>query len=172
MMSDGKISDNTAESGGGVYLQGSGTFTMSGGEISDNTAEYGGGVYSYGTFTMSDGKISGNTAAYGEGGYGGYGGGVYVDYSSTFMMSDGEISGNTAAQYGGGVYVDGSGSFTKTDGPGIIYGSNIEEALKHLRNTASIGGNAVYHESSPAKIRDVTIKADEALSSASAIGWE
>ena len=37
-MSGGKISGNKAGSGGGVYIQYNGTFTMLGGEISGNTA--------------------------------------------------------------------------------------------------------------------------------------
>jgi hypothetical protein len=95
MRSGAKVSGNTvssfdggvyssADSGGGVYVVGFGTFTMSGGEISGNTASSGGGgvfVGSSGTFTMSGGEISGNTAS--------SGGGALVSYSGTFTMSGG-----------------------------------------------------------------------------------
>jgi len=100
------ITGNTADLGGGVYVDG-GNFTMNGGTISGNTANTsGGGVYvRNGTFTMNGGKISGNTASRGNGG------GVYVDLGTLnetnwvfegqgfFTMNGGEISGNTANGY-------------------------------------------------------------------------
>ena len=80
----GKISDNTATSGGGVHVRrivwyGPAEFHMYGGSIQNNTADS--AASSYGT-----------------------GGGVYVSWTSKFTMSGGTISGNTASQYGGGVY--------------------------------------------------------------------
>lgn len=95
VMVDGKISDNKAGWGGGVFNYG--TFKMSGGEISGNSVypqpsfrgsryDVGGGVENRGTFTMSGGKIYGNTAHCGGG----------VCNYGTFKMSGGIISGNTA----------------------------------------------------------------------------
>ena len=137
----GILTNNTAFSGGGVYVFLGGTFTMSGGTISDNTANngYGGGVYVMSdgsTFEMSGGTISGNTADDGGGVYmmssgstfemsgdavisgntADDGGGVYVmSDGSTFEMFGGTISGNTASNNGGGVYVK-SGEFTMSGG--------------------------------------------------------
>ena len=116
-MEDGTIiSKNTAQAGGGVYVNGSSTsgntFTMTGGTISENTAQYGGGVYITGTestFTMTDGTITGNTADY-------YGGGVNVSYSSTFTMEDGEINNNNANSFGGGVYLFSNSTFMMKGG--------------------------------------------------------
>jgi hypothetical protein len=63
-MEGGTISENTAiNSGGGVYVNRNGTFTMEGGTISGNTGNYvGGGVYNYsgGTFTKTGGIIYGD----------------------------------------------------------------------------------------------------------------
>ncbi|MDR2792068.1 MAG: hypothetical protein LBB61_00175 [Treponema sp.] len=92
----GEISGNEVPYGdyscGGVYVL-SGTFTMSGGEISGNTAENGGGVYieneSDAAFTMTGGAISGNTAS-------GSGGGVYVTSGAAFTQGKGAVSGNAA----------------------------------------------------------------------------
>ncbi|MDR1636299.1 MAG: InlB B-repeat-containing protein [Treponema sp.] len=124
MNTGSKISGNTSSpSGGGVYVFGSGTFTMSGGTISGNTSSsYGGGVYyqGSGTFTMSGGTISGNTSS----SY--HGGGVYYVGNGTFTMSGGTISGNTSFGIGGGVFVY-DGTFTMSGG--TISG-----------NTASYGG--------------------------------
>jgi uncharacterized repeat protein (TIGR02543 family) len=67
MKTGAAISGNT---GGGVWVVGSGSFTMEGGEISGNTASAGGGVsvWGGGNFTMEGGVISGNSASYGGGG--------------------------------------------------------------------------------------------------------
>ncbi|MDR2490458.1 MAG: hypothetical protein LBD20_03540 [Spirochaetaceae bacterium] len=43
-MTDGNITGNSADTGGGVRIGGNGTFTMSGGTIGGNTAQRGGGV--------------------------------------------------------------------------------------------------------------------------------
>ena len=60
-MNGGAISGNSAEYGGGVYLDYGGVFTMNGGTISGNTAEEAGGVRAMGMF-----EVSGNTNAVGE----------------------------------------------------------------------------------------------------------
>lgn len=133
-MYGGKITGNTALSGGGVDLSG-GTFNMTGGTITGNTAygtetNGGGGVrVSKGTFTMSgNAVISDNKAESGGGGVrvvytrgeftmsgdavifgntaSGRGGGVYV-YNSTFKMKNGTISGNSADDSNGGDGNDG-----------------------------------------------------------------
>ena len=83
-MYGGKITENTAVNGGGIYN--TGTFTMNGGEISGNTSSQGGGVYNAGTFTMNGGVISGNTASKN-------GGGVYVSSGGTFTKTGGTIYG-------------------------------------------------------------------------------
>jgi hypothetical protein len=105
------IIDNTT--GGGVSVDGSGTFTMNGGEISSNSD---GGVYvdDNATFTMYGGKISSNSADSNSDG-----GGVSVDGNATFTMYGGEISGNSADSDGGGVFVD------VDDGTFTMYGGEI-----------------------------------------------
>jgi parallel beta-helix repeat protein len=113
-MEGGEISGNTVtQRGGGVYVLDSGAFTMKNGEISGNNALRGGGVCvtDTGAFTMEGGKISGNNAN-------DYGGGVYADQEGTsFTMEGGEINGNTVNVYnGGGVYVEAKGTFTMKNG--------------------------------------------------------
>jgi hypothetical protein len=136
---------------GGYIDSRAGTFTMTGGKVSGNTAVSGGGVAvsggyygtggntSRGVFTMTGGEISGNTAlGINYRGGGGGGGGVFVGDYSDFTMSGGEISGNTArgASYdgidaagGGGVFVAIDSVFKKEPvlpggASGIIYGSD------------------------------------------------
>jgi hypothetical protein len=147
-----KISNNTSSSysagGGGVYVDGYGTFTMKGGEIGNTASTYygGGGVYVAinGAFIMENGEISGNTA------------GVFV--GGTFTMEGGEISGNTTSTYGGGVSVGGYGTFTMKGGEisgntastyyggGVyvaIYGTFTMEGGEISGNTASSSGGGV-----------------------------
>lgn len=97
----------------GIYVYGSGIFTMQGGTIAGNTAEtHGGGVYINGSakFIMSGGAITGNTASIYHNG-----GGVFATNSANFTMSGGTISDNTAG-YGGGVYVEDGSGFTMSGG--------------------------------------------------------
>ena len=61
MSGTAEISSNIADYGGGLYIS-SGTFTMSSGKITNNTAKSGGGVYNRVTFTISGGEITGNKA--------------------------------------------------------------------------------------------------------------
>ena len=101
-ISNGTINGNTANVGGGVYVN-SGTFNMSGGTISNNTATSsngqnaggGGGVYTISSFTMTGGTISGNKAK--------NGGGVTAA-GGQFVLNGGTLSGNTADSDGGGIY--------------------------------------------------------------------
>lgn len=124
-MNGGTITGNTAEFGGGVYLNSGEKFYMYGGRITGNTAtEAGGGVFMssdyddmHGTtsatdFILTDGAIFGNTAR--------AGGGVYVS-AATFTMKDGAICNNInfsadKPTYGGAVYVADNGTFKMEDG--------------------------------------------------------
>lgn len=103
----GVLTGGSGSNGGGVYVDGGGTFTMTGGSIADNTAAAGGGVYVYkgGTFTMEGGSINNNTTTSGGGG------GVMV-YEGTFTLSGGSITGNATSDatygFGGGVCLYGT----------------------------------------------------------------
>ena len=113
IMEDCVVSGNSANEGGGIYLNSGFSLTMKGSKckISENvtTGSNGGGVgFNGGTFIMEDGEISGNNATR-------YGGGVYVG-GGTFIMNGGKITGNTATEKGGGVYEKSSDTFTKNGG--------------------------------------------------------
>ncbi|MBC5648053.1 DUF7601 domain-containing protein [Christensenella tenuis] len=134
-ISGGKISGNTSDYGGGVFVNG-GSITISSGEISGNTSDYGGGVHvESGLITISGGEISGNTAD--------YGGGVFISGVPVFSMFGGEISGNTATTDGGGIY----SSNTTTINPILpvtSYYNNIS-----ITGTASVFGNTSSQLSAP-----------------------
>lgn len=70
-MNDGLISDNEANSsGGGVYAFNGGSIEIKGGTIENNTAVSGGGIYLYkDALTMTGGTVTGNTASSGGGIY-------------------------------------------------------------------------------------------------------
>lgn len=149
ILSDGKITYNTAQEGAGVY-ENSCDITLCGTEISGNkavnhgsslTSSYnGGGMYlSFGKLTMTDGSITANTAETD-------GGGVVVSSMYTeFIMKGGSISGNTASKRGGGVYDDGTSYMTG----GIITGNKAEKGagmyLYSSRTTLSGGSITGNH---------------------------
>jgi len=161
-MNGGVISDNTSSitggSGGGVYNNYGGIFSMSGDAVvSNNTARDGGGVSNTGTFELTGGEISNNFGGNGGGVYsfkdtttstapsftmkggvisGNTGNGVY-NIVGTFTMEDGKISNNTTGANGGGVY--NSGTFTMEGGE-ISY------------NTANLGGGITNNINSTLKI--------------------
>jgi hypothetical protein len=155
-------SSDNEYAGGGVYVTGTGAFTMEGGEISGNNALRGGGVCvtDTGAFTMKNGKISGNNAN-------NYGGGVYADKQGTlFTMKNGEIRGNTSGTqgYGGGVCVGKNGQFTKTGG------GTIDDT-----NSAKFG-KVAYMFLYAGKKRDATAGPEDDMDSSKDVdeggGWE
>lgn len=104
----GSIQGNcSTENGGGVYIAGSGSFTMNGGLIEGNgkdtvsnnvSTTNGGGVYlSGGVLTVNAGSIKANAVK-------NNGGGAYINGGSLSVTS-GYIQKNTANIDGGGVYI-------------------------------------------------------------------
>ena len=103
----GSIEYNIAETnGGGIYNNiGEINISSNDGKVYNNQAKYGGGIYSAdgssdassGTINMTYGYIQSNYASI-------EGGGVYVNnYNDYFCMSGGTMSSNTAGSYGGAV---------------------------------------------------------------------
>ncbi len=109
----GKISGNTATStatGGAVYVGSVGIgVTMTGGEISGNEAAYGGGVFVDGStsFSMSGGKISGNTATQQGAAI------MVKTASTVTISGNAEIINNTATHHGGAIAVQYAGTKAK-----------------------------------------------------------
>ena len=102
-----------------------GTFIMNGGEISGNTADTGGGVFidGGGTFIMKGGKISGNTATVGNGGGVNVLSGTFSKTGGTIYGSDaGPPNWNRASGLGAAVR-DASVPYTRnsTAGPGVAF---------------------------------------------------
>ena len=86
-------------SGGGIYIDSSGSLTMDGGSIESCTASnWGGGVFAQGTFELTGGSITHCSAL--------SGGGVNISGATT-TLNGGTIS-NCKATRGGGVYIAGS----------------------------------------------------------------
>lgn len=124
-LSGGEISGNSANMGGGFYVQGGeDAMTMSGGRIKTNSAKNGGGIYAQeAEFLQIGGEINENHAT-------GLGGGVFLQYG-TYKMTDGSINGNGTddSGSGGGVYIE-TGTFTMEGGT--------------INNNAARSGGAVH----------------------------
>ena len=159
-------------SGGGIYIDSSGSLTMGGGSIESCTASnWGGGVFAHGTFELTGGSITDCSALSGGGVHihsatttlnGGtikdcsasYGGGVYIArISSTLKMINGSIESCTASNWGGGVYINNrmtmtGGSITgcTADGGGGIYNYDILTLTSGTvcNNTAKTQGADIY----------------------------
>ena len=159
-------------SGGGIYIDSSGSLTMGGGSIESCTARnWGGGVFAHGTFELTGGSIT-HCSAFSGGGVnissatttlnGGtikdcsasYGGGVYIArISSTLKMINGSIESCTASNWGGGVYINNrmtmtGGSITgcTADNGGGIYNYDILTLTSGTvcNNTAKTQGADIY----------------------------
>ena len=159
-------------SGGGIYIDSSGSLTMGGGSIESCTASnWGGGVFAHGTFELTGGLITHCSALSGGGVNissatttlnGGtikdcsasYGGGVYIArISSTLKMINGSIESCTASNWGGGVYINNrmtmtGGSITgcTADAGGGIYNYDILTLTSGTvcNNTAKTQGADIY----------------------------
>ena len=147
-VNDGSISSNVAGfapdtttslpddagMGGGVYLEGTGLFTMKGGTISGNTANYrGGGIFLTQKPVLTKGTISGNKA-------GDSGGGLCVNGAGVELEKpEMQILGNSAKN-GGGVAVL-NGDFI-LDGGAV--GVEPLQGETQKPNTASEKGGGVY----------------------------
>lgn len=132
VITDSKISDNTAdESGGGIYGQNC-TITIENTEIAENTTEVvGGGIMLFGgSITLNETTVSQNDA-----GVMGAGIALISDMSSatakvtTFTMNNSVVTSNTAAFYGGGILIDGGSTASCTASTGR-YGVFGNDALR------------------------------------------
>jgi hypothetical protein len=118
-VSDSRVADNTAESGGGG-IDNDGELTLRGDDIADNTAFHGGGVRNGGALAVEGGSFTGNSAIDGgalnnlAGGTAAVAGALFAGNDQTnygaavanagaMMISASIIRGNTSV-YTGGIY--------------------------------------------------------------------
>ena len=149
----GSISRNTASAtGGGVYIAGSGGFTMNGGtvELNTTTSGNGGGIFlNGGNFTMNNGKITDNSSA-------AQGGGVYL-YGGAFLMENGNIADNSSASVGGGVCILNGGGFTMNSGSITGNGRKDDAAV-------TTNGGGVYLDGGSLRVTKGNISSNESTS--------
>jgi len=127
-MDGGAVQSNTADQGGGAFIEGSSFLngsSLSGTHIAENSAtSAGGGLYLSGSLEFQGASIESNEVTDATSGEGG---GVYIEMGTITMTAGAVIKTNTAA-FGGGVYAGSAG----IDG-GLIDG-----------NTATDSGGGVY----------------------------
>ena len=171
------LTDGNNSYGGGVYVDGGGTFTMTGGSIVGCTATgkyaYGGGVFvsKNGTFTMTGGRIVGCTAvasyAYGMA----FGGGIRNDgfksdigcttLSGTAEIRDCHAKGGITPNGGG---ISDAGTLTISGDVKIIGctagGSGSDAMWVSSNNDSSITGGTFYGSITDRKnrISGITVK--------------
>ena len=156
------ISDNKADSGGGVHADGKVIFCS--GTVQGNSAEKasGGGIYAGGGLTFEDGTVSQNTAAEN-------GGGMYV--GGSLFFTKGTVSSNEAVRYGGGIYAAGQGrSEFRIEGGTItgnrttmsVVGENESGNNVAREGTAESGGGGIYVKSSTFVFEDGEVSGNTA----------
>ncbi|MBN1920935.1 MAG: tandem-95 repeat protein [Anaerolineae bacterium] len=100
------VSDNTADTGGGIVNMGA--LTLENSSVTGNTAEdSGGGIRSDGTLAVTGGTVSDNSA-------GAHGGGLYSEDES-LVLTEVLLEGNVASSDGGGIYAMALTSDTHAD---------------------------------------------------------
>jgi hypothetical protein len=101
-----KISGNTASSGGGIHT-GGGTVTLNNSTVSGNTGSQGGGIYNPGgTVTLNNSTVSGNISS----GTGGAINNFHNGIAASVTLNNSTISGNSAMFQGGGILSQGVGT--------------------------------------------------------------
>lgn len=130
LIKSGTIKNNTATapqfSGGGAVYASTGTITMSGGSITENSAVTGGAVYlnynKASSFIMTGGSITKNNASYGAG--------ICTLGADKIELSGGNITENEAEKDGGAAYIVSSdikfsGSVSVTGNTCGAYAANV-----------------------------------------------
>ena len=164
------ISDNFAESGGGIYNTGTLEVT-DGSTITGNTVdERGGGIDNRGgTVAIADATISNNQATFNSRGIGG---GIN-SVGGSLTVNNATIADNTAGFVGGGIANDGgsltvtnattiAGNTARTSEGGGIYNKDAAIAVTDstfANNTANVSGGALANrnESNGSNINDTII---------------
>ncbi len=133
-VSDSRIFSNTAQFGGGLYLDSS-SGTLVGNTITTNSAsQRGGGVQLHeGTATLTGNTIAANTA--------GSGGGLYL-WSSHATLDRNVITGNEASS-GGGLYLYNGDDRLSGNVISSNTGNNNAGGLYLLSSQASLSGNTI-----------------------------
>ncbi|MBR2020566.1 MAG: hypothetical protein IKA05_09240 [Clostridia bacterium] len=190
------FSGNTATSNGGaIYSPSASTINITNGTISENTAEDGAGIYAIGnsSLTMSGTTVTGNIASSDSGGIRltnatakftnvsitnnsstQYGGGLYAYGNATITMIGGSVSGNTTVKGGGGIALscNTSGNSptmsitdtviqnnTVTDGSGG--GLRLSTATATLTNVTFSGNRATDTDANGGAISAVRTSSDD-----------
>ncbi len=100
------IQNNTADWGGGIYMQHGATPQLSGTLIQSNTAQYGGGFFfERAAPTLEQITVQGNHASIGDLGNSGVGGGMFIEHASSILLKNSIIQNNRADNWGGGIAV-------------------------------------------------------------------
>uniref|UniRef100_UPI0016451BA7 right-handed parallel beta-helix repeat-containing protein n=1 Tax=Falsiphaeobacter marinintestinus TaxID=1492905 RepID=UPI0016451BA7 len=137
------ITDGSAGSGGGIYIDTGATVALTNSTIRDSSAELGGGLWNRGAVTLTSSTISGNTATY-------QGGGIYNRSGGTATLTNSTLSGNEATNYGGGGMINrGTATLTNStisgnsaSGP-YGYGGGLQNSgTATLTNSIVLGNSA------------------------------
>lgn len=170
------LSANSAPTAGGaLYTSADVTTTVRNGSlVSDNTSQSGAGLYSAGTLTVRDSAITGNDASFQGGGV--VTGSTVAADTPTATLVDTVVEDNTAAFVGGGVVALAKSTLTVTrgritantalGGGGVVVSDNANAAIDGARiddNIATASGGGGVFNAGRTTIRRSTLDGNEAI---------
>ncbi|GAA4807278.1 hypothetical protein GCM10025786_08680 [Nocardioides caeni] len=174
-LDDVELTGNSAPAAGGaLYTTANVTTTIRNSTLSDNTSQSGAGVFNAGAITVRDSEISGNDASYQGGGL--TNGSTVATDTPTATLVDTVVTGNSAAFVGGGLQNLTKGTLSVTGGRvdgnsalaggGLIVGDGATATISRSSvsgNTAtSLGGGGVFNSGNLA-IDRTTLDANKAF---------
>ncbi len=151
---DVTVDANTADFGGGIMIEGTGSLTAVASAITHNVAHNsGGGIYSDfgGTATLTDTSVSDNLAEKFQGG------GIYQS-GETFTISGGVVDRNEAFEDGGGIFVD-------ADGVLSLRGTSVSGNVTDDQGSLLGGGGGIHAQNAAVSLTDAV------LADNSTYGW-
>ena len=177
------ISGGIASSGGGIDLK-YGNLRLQNCRITDNFANSGGGVAVSNTASLTavDTEISHNTAQHPTSPNSSYGGGIFVTAEGKLSLERVEILANTSVSYGGGINLFGLGTVTITDstiadnnatfyGGGIYSSSAVGANALVLTNCEITGNNAHDYDGGGLAIKGTELEMTRCLVSENHAGY-
>ena len=148
-----RIRDSTAELGGAIYFEGTGTLNISGSTFDNNstsggTSQHGGAIH----IASSGSGVLIDTSGFGTNGARGHGGGVYSASGVVLNVRNSTFGGNKARGDGGGIYSSGTvdllhvtmadniGSDDDNDATSGTTGLHNNDGIAHIVNSILAGG--------------------------------
>jgi len=146
-ITNGTITGNSADGGGGISNQNAGTLTITNSTLSGNSSGIdggGGGIFNSGsTVTITNSTLSGNSSVNSNG----IAGGGISTFLGTVTITNSTLSANSAGLFGGGIYNSGStvtitNSTLSANSAGLFGGGTYNSGSTVTITNSTLSGNS------------------------------